>query len=374
MKNFNRRQWLKAAGLTGAAIASSTITKAHEQVIPAAAKNNILGNSPIRLMANENPFAPSVPVREAMKKAMDYCSQYPSSHYDVLIEKIAKKEGVSKDHILLTSGSNEGLRTVGLTYGLNGAEIIAGVPTYKALLSYAEEVGAYINQVPLDDNLTYDLEEIEKRINTNTKLIFLCNPNNPTGTLLEGDKVKAFCERVCKRTMVFSDEAYYDYVTEPNYPSMINLVKEGWNVIVSKTFSKVYGLAGVRVGYLIARPDIIARLKPKVMGYVNMMGVYGAMEAIDDQEFYDYSLKMNKKAREHIYAVCDNLGLEYVPSHTNFVFFKTGQDIKSFSAKMRKENLWVGRPFPPFTDWCRVSTSTMEDMLAWEKAMKMIFA
>ncbi len=371
MKHFNRRQWLKAMSLTGVALASSPMAKAATPMFEA--KPRPLG-TPVRLTSNENPFAPSLQTKEAMKNAMDISFRYPVRHYKVLLEKLAAKHGVSSDHILLTSGSNEGLRVVGLTYGLHGGEIIAGLPTYRALLSYAEEIGAYINQVPLDKDLKYDLEEIEKRINTNTKLIFLCNPNNPTGTLLEGDKVKAFCAAACKRTMVFSDEAYYDYVTDKTYPSMVHLVKEGWNVIVSRTFSKVYGLAGVRVGYLIARPDIIQRLKPKVMSYVNMMGVYGAAAALDDQEFYEYSLKMNAKARQHIYGVCEDLGLEYVPSHTNFVFYKTGRDIRTFANQMQERNVLVGRPFPPLDEWCRVSTSTMEDMQAWEVAMRKVFA
>ncbi|MEM9884437.1 MAG: histidinol-phosphate transaminase [Bacteroidota bacterium] len=373
MKNFNRRQWLKAIGLTSAAIASAPVTKAADASIPSVAKPRLLG-TPVRLTSNENPFAPSQTVKAAMTKAMDISFRYPYSSYDVLLEKLAAKEGVSKEHILLTSGSNEGLRVVGLTYGLDGGEIIAGVPTYKALLSYAEEVGAYINPVPLDENLKYDLAEIEKRINTDTKLIFLCNPNNPTGTLLDGNQVKAFCESACKRTMVFSDEAYYDYVTDKNYPSMTSLVKEGWNVIVSKTFSKVYGFAGVRVGYLIARPDIIQRLRPKVMSYVNTMGIYGAAAALDDQDFYNYSLNMNDQARKHIYAVCEDLDLEYVPSHANFVFFKTGRDIRTFAAQMKEQNVLVGRPFSPLDDWCRVSTSTMEDMVEWEKAMRKVLS
>ncbi|MEM8526739.1 MAG: histidinol-phosphate transaminase [Bacteroidota bacterium] len=372
MKNFNRRQWLKAMGLTGVAVASGTMAKATNTPSPSSAKNISEIGQPVRLTSNENPYAPAASVKKAMHDAMDLSFRYPVSHYKVLLEKLAKKEGVPANHILLTSGSNEGLRVVGLTYGLNSGEIIAGIPTYRALLSYAEEIGAYINQVPLNEQLEYDLGEIEKRINTNTKLIFLCNPNNPTGGLLDSEEVKAFCKSACKRTMVFSDEAYYDYVTDKNYPSMVHLVKDGYNVIVSKTFSKVYGFAGVRVGYLIARPDIIQRLRPKVMSYVNMMGVYGAAAALDDQEFYDYSLEMNDKARKHIYSVCDDLKLEYVPSHANFVFIKTGRDVRTFAAQMQEQNVLVGRPFEPLTNWCRVSTSTMEDMAAWERAIRKV--
>lgn len=370
MKKLNRRQWLRTAGVTSAVVATSKLSHATDlsSTIPHAATNG-----PVRLTSNENPFAPSKLTKDAMREAFDICFRYPPSHYGVLIDKLAKKYGVTNDHILLTSGSNEGLRVVGATYGMTGGEILTAQPTYKALLSYAEEFGAYVNAVPLTDELKFDLDEIEKRVNTNTQLVFLCNPNNPTGTLLNPTKVQDFCETVSDRTIVFSDEAYYDYVTDKNYPSMIPLVKEGKNVIVSKTFSKVYGLAGVRVGYLIARPDIIDRLRPKVMSYVNMMGVYGAAAALDDATFYDYSLKMNTKARAHIYTVCKDIGLEYVESHTNFVFFKTGRDISTFQKQMEENGVLVGRPFPPLTDWCRVSTGTMEDMLAWEKAMHKVF-
>ncbi len=372
MKKLNRRQWLRVAGVTGTVVATTKLGRTTDlsSVLP----SHVAANKPVRLTSNENPYAPSKITRDAMRDAFDICFRYPPSHYNVLIDKLAKKHGVTSDHILLTSGSNEGLRVTGATFGITGGEILTAKPTYKALLSYAEEFGAYINAVSLTDDLKFDLDEIEKRINANTQLIFLCNPNNPTGTLLDPIRVKDFCETASNRTIVFSDEAYYDYVTDKNYPSMIPLVRAGKNVIVSKTFSKVYGLAGVRVGYLIARPDIIDRLRPKVMSYVNMMGIYGAAAALDDNAFYDYSLKMNAKARNHIYGICKDLDLEYVESHANFVFFKTGRDINTFQAQMAENGVLVGRPFPPFTNWCRVSTGTMEDMLKLETAMQRVFA
>ena len=235
-------------------------------------------------------------------------------------------------------------------------------------------MGAHINAVPLAANMGFDLRQIEKRVKTNTRLVLLCNPNNPSGTLLDANLTKDFCETVSERTMLFSDEAYYDYIDTPNYPSMVYLVKEGKNVIVSKTFSKVYGMAGVRVGYLIARPDIIGRLRPKVMGYVNSMGIQGAIAALEDKEFYQFSLKKNAESREYIYKVCKALNMEYIPSHANFVFIKTGRPIQEVQVAMQAQGVIVGRPFPPALDWCRVSTSTLEDMKVWEAAMKKVFA
>ena len=257
---------------------------------------------------------------------------------------------------------------------MNGGEIITSTPTYKALLSYAEEFGGKINKVDLDDELKYNLEEMEKRVTNKTQMVFLCNPNNPTGTLLDGDKTKDFVDRVSDKTMVFSDEAYADYIEEANYPTMVPYVMQGKNVIVSRTFSKVYGMAGVRVGYLIARPDIINTMKPRVMGYVNMMGVYGAIAALDDKEFYDFSLQKNREAKETIYKVCDDLGLRYVTSHTNFVFHQIKKDINSYASEMLALGIKVGRPLPPLTDWCRISTGNDADMKAWSDAMYQLYA
>lgn len=373
MPQLNRRAWLQRAGLASALFATGRFAYAaptQRFEVPAF----LLENGVVRLTSNENPYGPSENIKLAMQKAMQDGFRYPYQFYQPLIQKIAEKEGVPANCILLTSGSNEGLRVAGLTYGLHGGEILTAMPTYDALMTYAEEIGAYINAVPLDETMSFDLEEIEKRINTNTRLVFLCNPNNPSGTLLNPQRVKDFCETASDRTMVFSDEAYYDYIAEPNYPSMVYLVKEGKNVIISKTFSKVYGMAGVRVGYLIARPDIIERMSPKVMGYVNVMGIFGAMAALEDKTFYQFSLKKNAEAREHIYQVCKDLKLEYVPSHANFVFIKTGRPIQSVQQDMQKQGVLVGRPFPPMMNWCRVSTSTMEDMKVWESAMRKVFA
>src|SRR5690606_2268023 len=149
-------------------------------------------------------------------------------------------------------------------------------PTYLSLLNYAEEMGGHIHMVPVDDQMGHDLEEMEKRITSKTGLVFVCNPNNPTGTLLPADKMRDFCESISHRTMVFADEAYFDYITEPDYPSMVELVKEGANVIVSRTFSKVYGLAGIRIGYLIARPDIISRLSQATMAGLSVTAAFAA--------------------------------------------------------------------------------------------------
>ena len=371
MKNLNRRNWLRTAGLAGTAIATGTIPGLSNEKLYPPTKSGT--DDIIRLMSNENPYGPPKSVREAMMSAMQYGYQYPSSHYDVLLDKIAAKEGVTKDHILLVSGSNEGLRVAGLTYCKPGRDVVTCTPTYGALLRYVQQFGVNIVNVDLDENLAFDLPAIEAAVNDQTDMIFYVNPNNPTGALADAAESLDFCARMSDRTLVFSDEAYGDYIEEENYPSMVSMVKEGKNVIVSRTFSKVYGMAGVRVGYLIAKPEMIDEMRPKMMSYVHVMALYGAAAAMDDIDFQKYALQKNREARQYIYDVADSMGMPYIPSHTNFVFVKTGIDVAEVAERMKKHNIWVGRPFEPLRNWCRISTGTDRDMELWGDAMKKEF-
>ncbi len=369
MKNIDRRQWLKTAGLSGSFTFLGGLSSMAMD-LPLKTSNSI--NPVAKLNANENPFGPSKAVRARITSAFDDACRYPSIVFRPLLEQIAEKEGVSTNHIVITGGSTEGLKAVGLTYGIDGGEIIAPDPTFQSMLTYGENFGAYVHRVPVDENMQHDLKEMENRINGKTRLIFICNPNNPTGTLLDKNDLKSFCERTSDKAMVFSDEAYYDFITEPDYPSMVELVKEGKNVIVSKTFSKVYGMAGLRIGYLVARPDIASRLQKNIMAMTNVLAIEAAKEALKDDEFYKFSISKNVEAKNMIYKTLDDLNLNYIKSHTNFVFFKTGRPISEMITEMKNENVLIGRPFPPFYEWARVSTGTMEDMKLFDKGLRKV--
>ena len=370
MNTIERREWLKTIGLSaGFTLMGGLGSLAHESE----RKTTAISSSTVsKLNSNENPYGPSKLVREAITRAFDNACRYPFVVFRPLLEKIAEKEGVTTDHIVITGGSTEGLKAAGLTFSNGGGEIIAPDPTFQAMLRYAEGFGAYVHRVPVDKTLGLDLEAMSNRLNHKTSLVFVCNPNNPTGTLLDKNKLKDFCNAVGKETMVFSDEAYYDFIMEPEYPSMVELVKEESNVIVSKTFSKVYGLAGLRIGYLVARPDIASRLRKNIMAMTNVLAIEAAKEALVDDEFYKYSLLKNMEAKKAIYSTLDDLKLEYVPSHTNFVFFKTGRPISEMITAMRKHNVLIGSPFPPFYEWVRISTGTMEDMQRFDQALRKV--
>ncbi len=372
---MDRRSWLKRgsalsalAFMGGQSIASSLTEREILAFNPRPLAD------PVALNFNENPFGPSAKVRNAMTQAFDMGCRYPDTLIEELAEMIAKKEGVTREHIVIGGGSSEGLKVTGLTFANNGGEIIAARPTFLAMMTYAKQWGATINWVDLDDELTHDVDEMEKRISSKTKLVFLCNPNNPTSTLLEKNKLVDFCTSASRKTIVFSDEAYYDFIEEKDYPSMVTLVKKGENVIVSKTFSKVYGLAGLRVGYLITKPELANQIRANIVANSNVLALKAAMTALQDDEFYNFSLTKVKEGKEMMYSTMRELNLEYIKSNTNFIFFKTGREIQTFNKQMLEAGVKVGRPFPPYTDWCRISMGTIEEVQIFNKALKKVLS
>lgn len=369
LMELNRRQWLKSASMVGGFALFNSLG-----LQPLSAEERIKYNpralsSPIKLSSNENPYGPSARVRGAITTVYDDGCRYPFSYADELAEMLAAKHGVTKDHIVLTGGSTEGLKIAGITFTADGGEIIAAKPTFLAMMQYAEMWGANINWVPVDANKGYDLDEIEKRISNDTKMVFLCNPNNPTSTLLPKDKLVDFCSTASKKTIVFSDEAYYEFIEDQDYPSMIDLVKKNENIVVSKTFSKVYGLAGLRIGYLIAKPELANILRKNVVAMTNVYAIAAAKESLKDDDFFKFSLQKNREAKQMIYETLDHLELDYIKSSTNFVFFHSGRPIDELGNQMLAKGVRIGRPFPPFYDWCRISTGTMEEMRLFSKSL-----
>lgn len=375
MTQLSRRQWLRTAGLTGAfsILGGAQLVQASPKKMP-----RIPGSTKevehVRLSSNENPFGPSEKVRRAMTEAFDRACRYPYSYADPVIKMIAEKEGVTPDHLVITAGSTEGLRIAGLLYGMEGGEVVAAQPTFLSLMRYAEQFGAYVNWVPVDDALRHDLPEMDRRITTRTSLVYVCNPNNPTGTIVAPEQLRDFVQSVSRRTMTFVDEAYIDFITEPGSHSTMDLVRAGQNIIVAKTFSKVYGLAGLRIGYLIARPDIAERLRQHVVANTNVLALAAAEAALKDDEFYRFSIKKNQEAKDMIYATLNELDLPYSPSHTNFVFFESGRDIGTLIGQMREQGVQIGRPFPPLTNYCRISTGTIEQTEQFCKGLKEVMS
>ena len=374
----SRRDWFKSSIGIGGLILTPSILTAEE----IKKYNPRLKSSVVKLSSNENPYGPSERVLNAIKNSFNDVCRYPYEFIQELQKTLAKKHDVPIESIVITGGSNEALRITGLAISNKGGNIVAGQPTYLALMSYAEAWGAEIKWVPVDSGKGYDLKTIKESRDQKTNMVFIANPNNPTGTLLNGDSLANFCEDVSKKTLVFCDEAYYDYINEEDYPSMDYLVRKGNNVIISRTFSKVYGMAGLRIGYLVLKPELADDLfgkyspygRPNIMAQTNVLAVAAASEALKDNDFYKFSLKKANEEKDKIYKLLDYLDLKYVRSSTNFVFFESQQHIDKLSSEMLEKGVRIGRPFPPFYDWCRISTGTSEEVNKFINSMLEIYS
>lgn len=372
---MSRRQWFRRSSAVAAGLLVAPHALAEEPAPWVPSSGRARSSGMVRLSSNENPYGPSPKAREAMIRAFDEASRYPHSFgWRALTELIAEREGVTPDHVLLGCGSGEILTMAGAAYGLHGGEVVAGDPTFQQLLRYAEHVGGYVHRVPLDDAMVHDLDAMDRRVTGSTKLVFVCNPNNPTGTLVDPGRLRAFCTSTSARAVVFVDEAYIDLLDNPEQHTMASLVRDGQPVIVARTMSKIHGLAGQRIGYALARPDIVERLQAYRMGTPNVLGLHAAIASLQDTEFQAFSRTKMAEGRRMIYALCDEVGYGYTPSHASFVLIRTGQPIEQFATAMADQGVLVGRPFPPYLDWCRVSIGTEEEMQAFASALRTVAA
>ena len=340
-------------------------------------EQNLLQGAPVmkaRLSANENPFGPSPAAKKALMDAMETSYQYPFMKSRELMGKIAEYEGVKQNNILMDAGSSPLLHAAAMYYGKNGAEIITGDPSYNDLPSTAAELGSKVIKVPLMADYKLDLDAMEAKVGPNTGLVYICNPNNPTATIVDTAKLKGFCERVSKKTMVFVDEAYIDYLPDPQASSMMNAVKAGQNVIVARTFSKLYGFAGLRCGYIVAQPEVVKILSSYATGMMSLSAttVAAAAAAYQEKEFLQDALKKTMASKEFLYSVLKKEGYTYIPSSANFVMFPINMDGAKFSQEMNNRGVSIRNWKFNNKDWCRVSIGRMDEMQAFADAFKQL--
>lgn len=365
MTQLNRRQALAlalGAGLSGAGAPAFAASAAGQGAAPRTA-------GPIPLNYNENPLGPGPRARAAIAAAIDEGYRYADDHALRLIDQIAAHEGVAPERIALGSGSGELLHMLALGWAARGS-VTCAWPTFGQLMTFAEKVGATVRRVPLDAQLRHDAAAIDAATPTGTGLVYLCNPNNPTGTVLPGPELRDLCLKLAARTLVVVDEAYMDFVAPGATRSMVDLARGGADVVVLRTFSKVHGLAGLRVGYAIGRPDTIERLRSLEMTSPNLPGILAASASLADREFVARSRDITMADRRRVTAVCRELGMECSDSHGNFVFVRTGMEASAFRDRMRGYGIEVGRPFPPLTDWSRISIGRPEENNALIAALR----
>lgn len=370
---LNRRALLgRGSALAGAALLRTAAAGSLGFAATAFGKM-AMPSAPIRMSSNENPYGPSPKAIAAMQEAFKYGNLYGGIQREIIALQ-SSIEKVSPESIMITNGSGEVLSVAGIMTAMQGGSIVAPYPTYASLLRTAEEFGAEIINVPVDATMHVDLDAMYAAIRPDTRMVYLCNPNNPLPTIIEKQKLEDFVRTVSKERLVFIDEAYYEYVDNPDFSSMMHLVGEGLNnVIIARTASKIHGIAGLRVGFGFAHPDLIAQMRRHVTGSVDILAQHAALVSYGDKEFQDFSRAKNKEGLAILEGMYEELGLRYVKSNTNFSFFETGIPVEEFRKAMADHMIMVGRPFQPFTTWARVSISKPEEMAYFVEVYKELY-
>ena len=375
---LSRRDWFKSsialtAGLTIGPMFADRLLAGPVSV----AERQLWGTHPyspngnIRLNANENPYGPSEKANEAIVQNMREGNRYPFQALSELRKIVAEKEGVDTDHIHLGAGSGSILCQAGVAFGLDSGEILSGFPTFTQMMDYAKVFNAKWDKVNLNDNLEFDYEAMAARVNPKTRLVFVCNPNNPTGTLVDPSIVSPFCQEISKKSLVYSDEAYLEFLEPEMQKKVTNvgLVKKGMNVVVSRTFSKIYGLAGLRIGYIVARPDLIKKISQYQMGIpINQHAIAAAKASLGDTEFMHLSRTKNAAARAHLEGYLKQKGYHYGKSHTNFMFFPAPINGKAILSGMQQKKILMRIWDYQDREWCRVSIGTLDEMKQFTQA------
>jgi histidinol-phosphate aminotransferase len=375
--SINRRTWFKsAAALTsGLVITPALVNELMAGPMSKAEASFGFGKeaSKIRLNSNENPYGPSEKARQAVMQILNEGNRYPFGAVENLREILAKKEGVTTDYIHISAGSGSLLCQAATAFGIDGGTIMSGFPTFPVLMNYATKFNCKWDKINLNDRLEYDYDLMAKSIKSDTKLVVICNPNNPTGTLVDTIKVRAFTEDVSKKTTVFSDEAYLEFLepTQQAAASMIDFVRKGGNVIVCRTFSKIYGLAGLRLGYLVAKPELIEKVE-KYGGDIPMSqtGISAAIASLGDDNFMKLVRDKNAEARSVLTNYLDSKKIFYGKSYTNFVFFLAPTDGKTILNKMEAAGYLMRIWDYQQKEWCRVSVGTVDEMKGFVKAFQ----
>lgn len=321
----------------------------------------------VKMASNENPLGVSPMARLAMQEALEAANYYPEKEANSLRDKLAKKLGLEIDNMIITNGGEYALTLMGGTFVNPNDEVIYCVPSFGVYRSAAIKSQGIPVELPLTENHCFDLEAILRHITKRTKLIFICNPNNPTGTIVSSRARDEFINHVPDNVVVVFDEAYYEFIGDPEYLSGIKYLKEKKNIVVIRTFSKLYGLAGVRLGYAMADPGVIEKVFMVREAFsVNRVAVAGAIAALDDTEFIHRTLAVIASGKEYLYHEFDAIGINYIESAANFVLADVGVNVESLYEKM----LMRGVIFRPIVGKLRVSVGTMEENELFIRVLK----
>ena len=329
-----------------------------------------------KLAANENPYGPSDTVMQAMTSAFKYANRYGYPDGNILAE-IARFHEVDPSQVLLGAGSGEILTVATLALLAGGRKVIGVDPTFHTVYQYATGIHADSIRLPLLADASQDIPAMIRATRQNWRdvgLVYLCNPNNPTGRIISARDVKALLDGIPEDVPVLIDEAYHHFVEDPSYASSIPYVKEGRRVIISRTFSKISGLAGMRLGYALAPRALIDRMRPHSVASINAIVKWGGVAALKDTESQDRVRRVNNELRKKTAAAVQAMGYDVIPSETNFLMINIKRPVVPVIESFKAKGVLVGRPFPPMTNHLRVSIGTAAEMERFMTGFKQLFS
>jgi histidinol-phosphate aminotransferase len=328
----------------------------------------------VRLSANENPYGPSSKALQAMTDSFGLACRYPDEHNNLLLDKLAKLNGVSHDHILLGDGSGEILKLCAETFtGPQNGKLVVADPTFEAILNGASANGAEVVKVPLTSSFGHDLPKMLTAAKGG--LIYICNPNNPTASITPKDELHEFIAKATPDTMILVDEAYFHYADSPDYESVIPLVEERPNLIVSRTFSKIYGMAGLRCGYCVAQKETVERMRRNQMwDSVNCMALAAATASLDDPDHVPHGQRLNREAKTFVISELDKMGYKQIPSQANFIMFDCKRPVVPIIKAMKERNVHVGRLFPALPNHMRLTIGKKSEMESFLSVFREVMA
>src|ERR1700723_3055503 len=375
-----RRLWLSrrefALGL-GAVVAATRAPAAFawgsvgQSAAPAPAPKRV---GLIRLNFNENPYGPGAKVAAAMTRSEPGAMRYPDEIYAELQKDIAAMHKVAPERIILGFGSTEILRVADAAFLRGGKNVVAAAPTFEAVLDYARVMRAPAVRVPLTLEGRHDLPVMAAQCTSRTGIVYVCNPNNPTGTIVTRKEMQQFFDQVPKTTMILMDEAYHHFVDSPDYASATEWLDKMPNLVVARTFSKVYGLAGMRIGYGIGDKDVLAAMRENsLQDNGSCAGIFAARAALQDQAHVTECRTRINGSRRWLSKKIQGGGGQGVGLPGNFFLVDMGSDVGPIIGEFRKRGILVGRKFPSLATWLRVTIGTQEETAAFMKAFREIY-
>lgn len=369
--SLSRRGFTKILGVGAAAAAlrPSGVFAALSPT-PAPPTPRSAGAEIVRLSSNENPYGPSPAALKAMSDSFGLAWRYPDEHGDLLIEELTKLHGVPSGQILLGAGSGEILKLCAAAFTGKDKKLVVPNPTFESIARHASVAGAEVVKIDLTSAYHHDLPRM-LTASSDAGLVYICNPNNPTASITPKADIRAFLAKVPRQTIVLVDEAYHHYVETREYESVIPLVKDFPNLIVARTFSKIYGMAGLRCGYCVTRSENVRRMRAhQPFDSVNIMALVAARASIGDTTHVATGRAKNTEVKRYLYGQFDKLGFRYIPSDANFMMIDLRREVRPVIAALEKRNVQVGRFFPPLPNFMRVTIGTRPQMESFLSAFR----